>query len=154
MIATVTSIAAEPLGADGPALHRVLRHAGVGRTSVVRVTGPSGLIAALWLCRHGWTRTDYVHANWAGTVGSVDALVVPHVCGGRELMALLEGGDCLREGGVLIVQTAPAGADAGQDPLPVLLASLGFQLERGLTDRRRQILIARRRGVPGLRHAA
>jgi hypothetical protein len=155
MIATVTFIPADaPLGADGPALHRVLKHAGVGRASVVRVTGPSGLTAVLWLCRHGWERAAYVHANWVGAAGSVDALVVPHACDGSELTALLQSGDCLREGGVLIAQTASANPDAGLEPLPTLLKSLGYQLERGFCGKRREILIARRCGAPTLRNAA
>lgn len=92
-------------------------------------------------------------ANWLGAAGSVDALVVPHACTVRELATLLQGGDCLREGGVLIVQ-APPNVGSATESLPTLLRSLGYQLERGLTDKRREIVVARRRAAPVLRDAA
>lgn len=155
MVATTTVLPADPpLGADGPALLRVLKHAGVGKASAVRVTGPSGPTAVLWLCGHGWEHASYVHANWVGAAGSVDALIVPHACAGHELMAFLRGADCLREGGVLIVQTAPGNLDAGRGALATLVESFGYQLERGLSDKRREILIARRRRAPTLRDVA
>src|SRR5579872_7515529 len=44
----------QPLAADGGALSRVLKHAHLSKESVLRVTGPAGTTAAIWLNRHGY----------------------------------------------------------------------------------------------------
>jgi hypothetical protein len=146
--------AAQPLGADGPALGRILRQAGLEKTSVVRVTGPAGLTAALWLCRHGFVHAAYVHARWVGTMRSVDALVAPHATSGEELRALLEGASCLREGGVLIAQMTREDVAGGVDSVAQMLASLGFEVEHRLSDKGRHVCIARRVDEPRFKKAA
>jgi hypothetical protein len=151
MIATRTLQPAQPLAADGAALGRVLQQAGLTKASVIRVTGPAGLTAGLWLCRHGYERAAYVHRNWVGTPGSADALLAPHACGAEELAELLQAGACLREGGVLIAQTA---SDRPGEGLAALLAQLGYQLEHRLSDKGRDVFVARRCGAPGFRKAA
>lgn len=154
MIETLAFQAEQPLGADGPALGRILRQAGLGKSSIVRVTGPAGLTAALWLCRHGFEHAAYVHARWVGSMRSVDALIAPHAATSHELKALLAGADCLREGGVLIAQTAREDLAGGVDPVSQLLASLGYQLEHQISDKGRRVCIARRLGAPGFEKAA
>ncbi|MDR3513272.1 MAG: hypothetical protein P4L73_16670 [Caulobacteraceae bacterium] len=154
MLATRIVQSVQPLGADGPALARLLQQAGLGKSAVLRVTGPAGLTAALWLCRHGFEHAAYVHPNWVGTMRSADALVVPHACASEELGRLLQDGDCLREGGVLIVQTATDAPANGVDAVSLLLEALGYRLEHRLSDKGRAICVARRLGAPGYSKAA
>jgi hypothetical protein len=142
-----------PLAADGAALSRVLQRAGVTKTSVVRVTGPAGLAAIFWLSRHGYDRAAYVHPNRVATMDPVDALLVPHACQAQALTDLIQGGGCLREGGVLIVQAPPAGLVGVNDSVPAVLEPLGYAVEQPLSDKGRDIYIARRRGY-GFKTAA
>jgi hypothetical protein len=153
-MATYALPPAAPLAADGAVLSRVLQQAGVTKTSVIRVTGPVGATAVLWLFRNGYERAAYVHANWVATMVSVDALLIPHACGLQELADLLEGGDCLRDGCVLIVQTPSAPFAEGSDSVSAVLKPLGYQVEQRLSDKGRDIHIARRRGLGGFRKAA
>jgi hypothetical protein len=152
-MATFALQPAPPLAADGAALARVLQRAGLAKDSVIRVTGHAGPTAALWLSRHGYDRAAYVHAHWVATMESVDALLIPHACGALELADLLQGAKCMREGGALIVQTAPNGQAQGHDNGDGLLQALGYQVEHRLSERGRDVCIARRRGL-GFKKAA
>jgi hypothetical protein len=154
MMATRTLQPTQPIAADGAALARILQQAGLSKTSVIRLTGPAGLTATLWLCRHGYEHAAYVHPNWVGTMGSADALIAPHACGSEELADLLQAGMCLRAGGVLIAQTSPNRTALGDIDLAVLLDPLGYQIEHRVSDKGRDVFIARRRGSPGFRKAA
>jgi hypothetical protein len=154
MIATRTLQPAQPLAADGAALARILQQAGLTKTSVIRVTGPAGLTASLWLCRHGYQRAAFVHANWVGTMGTVDALVAPHACGDQELADLLQAGACLRDGGVLIAQIPSNHLAQGGVDLAVLLDPLGYRVAHRVSDKGRDVLVARRHTSPGFKKAA
>lgn len=145
---------AQPLAADDAALSRVLRQAGVTKQSNVRVTGPSGLTTVLWLYRHGYEQAAYVHANWVSSTRTADALLIPHPCGSEELAGLLQHGDCLRDGGVLIVQTPAELTDFELDQIAARLESLGYQLEHRVFEKGRAVFIARRSGLGGFRKAA
>ena len=145
---------AQPLAADDGALTRVLRQAGVTRQSAVRVTGPAGLTAVLWLYRHGYGQAAYVHANWVASTRSADALLIPHPCGGEELAGLLDRGDCLRDGGVLIVQTPAELTDFELDTMVALLDARGYRLEHRLFEKGRAVFIARRSSIGGFKKAA
>jgi hypothetical protein len=145
---------AQPLAADGDALTRVLQQAGVTKNSVVRVTGPAGLTAIYWLCRHGYERAAYVHPNRVATMEPADALLVPQTCGTQALADLLKGGGCLREGGVLVVQTPSGGFVLGGNSVSTVLEPLGYQVEQRLIDKGRDVYIARRHGVDGFKKAA
>ena len=142
------------LAADGRALNRVLRQAGLTKDSVLRVTGPAGPAAALWLNRHGYERAAYVHPNWVAAMGSADALLVPHACGAEELADLLHEGDCVREGGALIVQASSDRFTRGFDSLRALLQPLGYQIEKHISDRGLDIYIARRAWLGRVNQAA
>jgi hypothetical protein len=131
-----------PLAADGAALAHVLHRAGVTKGSAIRVTGPTGPTAVLWLYRHGYERAAYVHPNWVATMGSVDALLVPHACGAQELSDLLHNARCMREGAVLIVQTPPNGSAQGLDSIPDLLRPMGYRIEHCLSEKGREVCIA------------
>lgn len=145
---------APPLGTDGPALARILQLSGLNKASTIRLTGPCGVEAALWLCRHGFERAAYVHANWVGAMRSADALVVADPVSEAALEELLGGGDCLRLGGVVIAQVAQGVDEAAHDHLQLALEALGYRLERRIAERGREILIARRLASPGWKHAA
>ncbi|MEI9964612.1 MAG: hypothetical protein WDM92_07815 [Caulobacteraceae bacterium] len=67
---------------------------------------------------------------------------------------MLRAGDCVREGGVLIVQAPAAPSAGGPDPAAALLSPLGYQVEQRLTDKGRAIYIARRLGLGDFRKAA
>jgi hypothetical protein len=144
---------AQPLAADGVALTHVLNRAGVGKQSLVHVTGPNGPMAMLWLNRHGYRNALYVPANRLGAMAPADALLVPHSCEAGELTGLLADGERLHEGGVLIAQTSAARSAMGGETIPAALAPLGYQVQCRLSDRGRDIYIARRIGV-GFKQAA
>jgi hypothetical protein len=145
---------AQPLAADGAALTHVLNLAGVGKQSLVRVTGPSGPIAMLWLNRHGYRNALYVPASRIGAMAPADALLVPHSVEAEELTELLRDGEHLHVGGVLIVQTSAARSALGGDSIPVAFEPIGFQVQCRISDRGRDIYIARRIGVGGFKQAA
>jgi hypothetical protein len=153
-MATFHTQPAQPLAADGAALTHVLNRAGVSKHSLVRVTGPAGPIAMLWLNQHGYQRAVYAPASRVATMAPADALLVPHSCGAKELAELLQGGECLHEGGILIVQTAAAGSVEGVDSIPATLEAAGFAVQTRLSDRGRDIYIARRSGLGGFKLAA
>jgi len=145
---------ARPLAADDVALARVLKQAGVGKDDLIRVTGPAGLTAVLCLYRHGYERASYVHANWINATRGADALLIPHPCGTTELAAMIQGADCLREGGVLIVQLEADRSALAADSVPGLLRHVGYDVGSGLSEKGREVCIARRRSLPGFRKAA
>jgi hypothetical protein len=143
----------QPLAVDGAAMGRVLQRAGVAKDSVVRVTGPAGTAAILWLYRHGYERAAYVHSHWVAAMSEAEVLLVPHACGLAELADMLKDGDCLREGGLLIVQTTADRTD-GVDSLAHLLEPLGYRLEQRLCDKGRNVCVARRCSLGGFKKAA
>jgi hypothetical protein len=153
-MATFTLQPTQPLAADGAALTRVLQQAGVTKTSVIRVTGPAGPTAVLWLGDRGYERAAYVHAGRVATMQPADVLLVPHACRTPELADLLGGGACLHEGGVLVAQTQADRIVPGYDSVAAVLEPLGLQVERRVSDKGRDVYIARRRGVGGFKQAA
>lgn len=129
-----------------------LRGAGLGKASVIRVTGPSALSALLWLCRHGYDQVGYVRADvGAPHEEEPDAILVAHTCGDLELKRALTVARLARPGGVFIfrLRTQP-----GSSPLGVewLLEQHGFAVERRLDGQRRALVVARR--VAALQRAA
>lgn len=152
-MATIALQPTPPLAADGAALAHALHCAGVTKASAIRVTGPAGPTAVLWLYRHGYEHADYVHAHWVATMGSVDALLVPHACGAQELADLLQDAKWMREGAVVIVQTLANDSSPGHHSIPDLLEPLGYQIERCLSDKGRNVCIARLGGM-GFKKAA
>jgi hypothetical protein len=144
----------EPFAIEGRVLTRVLRQARVSKESIVRVTGPAGPPTALWLYRHGYEHAAYVHPHWVAAKASADALLIPHACATEELADLLQGGDCLREDGVLIVQVLSERSAQGLDRLPATLRPLGYLVESHISDHGRDIYIARRPGFGRFKQAA
>ena len=146
---------AAPLAADGAALAHVLQRAGVSRNSLIRVTGPAGPTAMLWLGRNGYRRTVYARAISGGAqTEPADAWLVPHACSKAELAELLESVEALRDGGVLILQAAARRTAEDGDGVLGLLHAFDFQIELSLVDRGRIVYVARRQGLGGFRQAA
>src|SRR5579871_50687 len=141
-----------PLAADGEALSQVLQRARVGRSDLVRVVGPAGPTAMLWLARNGFSGAVYARAIGEGTRSeAADALLVPHACHRHELAALMGGAVAVREGGSLIVQTATRLPAEDPESVASLLRSRGFAIEQTVTGKGRSIYIARREGLGGFK---
>lgn len=122
----------------------LLQRAHVTKSSLIRVTGPSGLSALLWLCRHGYEQVGYLRP---GVVPheQPDALIVAHTCDEASLRRLLETGPHVREGGVLVFQSPlPPVLGFRADPIHRLLKSYGYAVEECHHGRRRELHIARR----------
>ena len=126
------------------ALVQLPQTAGVSKGDVVRVTGPNGLRAMYWLNRLGYRNAAYVHPRRVATMPPVDALLVPHPCSAQELDGLIHGGACVREGGVLIVQTTAAWAPEGGDTVTALLLRRDFRVEARLSQGGCHFCVARR----------
>ncbi len=141
----------QPLTANGAEMARALQGAQVSKTDAIRVAGPAGLKAMLWLCRQGYEQAMFVCSEGVGAQGPADALLIPQACGARELGVLLQAGKTLREGGALIVQLA---ASETPETVAALLEPLGYRIERSLSHNGRTLLIARRFALAGLRRAA
>ena len=153
-MSSLTLQPARPLAADDDSLLRVLKQAGVGKDDLIRVSGPAGPAAVLCLYRHGYERAAYVHPNWISATRAADAMLIPHPCGTTELAGMIQGGDCLREGGVLIVQVQADRSAQAADSVPELLRHVGYDVAGGLSGRGGDVCIARRRSLGGFRKAA
>ena len=122
----------------------LLARAGVSKSSLIRVTGSSGLSALLWLCRHGYDRVGYLKPG-AGPHEQPDALIVAHTCDEATLRHLLETGPYVREGGALVFQSPlPRVLAFRADPIHRLLKSHGYEIEQCHHGQRRELHIARR----------
>ena len=130
-----------------------LERAGVGKSSVIRVTGPSALSALLWLCRHGYEQVGYVRpGEGAPHESEPDAILVAHTCDEIDLKKLLTVGRLVRPGGVFMFQVR-TGSEASALGVDWLLESAGFTTEQRLDGERRALIIARRRAL-AMRKAA
>jgi hypothetical protein len=132
----------------------LLQGAGVDKTSKIRVTGPAGLAALLWFCRHRYEQVGFVKSGPSPSDDG-DLLIVPQTCDIDALAAILQRGPHARQGGVLIVQTPePDETAAGPDPVHSLLRKSGYRVERCLHGHHRELHVARRRAGPPRRMAA
>lgn len=125
-------------------LMSLLARANVTKSSLIRVTGASGLSALLWLCRHGYERVGYLRPG-AGPHEAPDALIVAHTCDEATLGDLLASGPHVREGGALVFQSPlPRVLAFPADPIHRLLRSHGYAVEECHHGQRRELHIARR----------
>jgi hypothetical protein len=130
-----------------------LEGAGVTKTSLIRVTGPSSLPALLWLCRHGYDQVGYVRAGQGSPhEAEADAVIVAHTCGDLELRLALHMAREVRPGGVFMFRLR---IDSGcsRDGIERLLKQHGLSVERRIDNGRRALIIARRSAV-AMRQAA
>ena len=122
----------------------LLERAQVTKSSLIRVTGASGLSALLWLCRHGYEQVGYLRPGH-GPHEQPDALIVAHTCDEPTLRNLLSTGPHVREGGVLVFQSPLPGASSPHgDAIHRLLKSHGYAVEQCLHGARRELHVARR----------
>ncbi len=121
----------------------LLERAHVSKSSLIRVTGPSGLSALLWLCRHGYEQVGYLKPG-AGPHEQPDALIVAHTSDEAALRKLLQTGPHVREGGVLVFQSPLPATGGKDDPIHRLLADHGYRVEQCLHGARRELHVARR----------
>ncbi len=131
----------------------ILKRAGVGKSSTIRVTGPAGLAALLWFCRHGYDQVGYARGG-PHLADDADLVLVPQTRGLSDLERLLHEGPHPRDGGVLIVQTPEPESASGADPVHDLLARSGYRLELCLHGRHRELHVARRDASQARRLAA
>ncbi len=144
----------QPLAADGGALMRVLRAAGVEKDDLIRVIGPSGPLAALWLSQHGYDRAVFVRASAGERSRPADALLIAQPCAAEDVAPLLAAAGEVTEGGAVIVQTRPGRSGEEFEAVAALLRAQGFDAQRRLNDKGRPICIARRVGFPSAEKAA
>lgn len=130
----------------------LLERAGVTKSSVIRVTGPSSLSALLWLCRHDYQQVGYMRAIEGAPHEEPDAIIVAHTCNEIDLKRLLAAGRQVRPGGVFIFQLRAGDASGGLG-VDWLLESAGFTTEQRLDGEHRALIIARRRTL-AMRKAA
>jgi hypothetical protein len=131
----------------------LLQGAGLGKTDTIRITGSAGLAALLWFCRHGYEQVGYVSAG-RGPCEDGDLVLAPQTLSVGELEQILRCGPRPRPGGVLIVQTPQLAPESGRDPVHDLLGRAGYQVERCLHGRHRELHVARRRDRVETRKAA
>ena len=124
------------------ALAELLRRAGLGKSSNIQVTGPAGLPALLWFCRHGYEHVGYVRGGSCPSE-SGDLVLALQNASPERLEALLARGPHPHAGGVLIVQT-PATADEAAPTTRDLLRRHGYRIERRVRGRHRELIVARR----------
>jgi hypothetical protein len=135
----------QPPSSVNDILTDLLAGAGVDKSSTIRVTGPAGLAALLWFCRHGYEQVGYVRAGPCPADGG-DLVLAPQTCDVAGLAVILSHGPHPRAGGVLIVQTPiPANVDTGaRDPVHELLMRNGYRVERCLRGHHRELHVARK----------
>jgi hypothetical protein len=143
----------QPLAADGGAMMRVLTAAGIDKTDLIRIVGPSAPLAAIWLSRHGFDRAVVARAA-SGAARAADAILIAQPCAADELGDLMEMAGDVRDDGAVLVQTRTGRGGEETDQLGAVLGRLGFTAQRRLNDKGRPIFIARRVGFPTARKAA
>lgn len=124
----------------------------VGKTSLIQISGPDGLGALLWLCRHGYEHAAYVRCGCPCPSEAADALIAPHAMALEDLARLLDGGPKVRPGGALVVQVR-ADAPGGEAAVRSLLERFSYQIERRFDRGERRLVAARRTGAPNARAA-
>jgi hypothetical protein len=130
----------------------LLGELGVCKDSLIQISGPDGLGALLWLCRHGYEHAAYVKCGRPCPSETADALLAPHAMALEDLARLLEHGPRVRAGGALLIQVR-ADAPGGEAAVQALLERFGYRIERRFDRGERRLVAARRTGTP-YAHAA
>lgn len=124
-------------------LSYLLEEAGVHRDSIIRVTGPHGLAALLWLCRHGYEQAGYLRPEGFSAMAEAEVMIVSGPLDALALDALLDHGPRLCEGGLMIVQTPCAALGDPEAPHRIFRRH-GMVVTRRLNRHGRQLCLARR----------
>jgi hypothetical protein len=130
----------------------LLDELGVCKESLIQISGPDGLGALLWLCRHGYEHAAYVKCGRPCPSEAADALIAPHAMALEDLAGLLERGPRVRVGGALVIQVR-ADAPGGETAVQALLERSGYHIERRFDRGERRLVAARRTRRP-YAHAA
>jgi hypothetical protein len=130
----------------------LLGELGVGKESLIQISGPDGLGALLWLCRRGYEHAAYVKSGRPCPSETADALIAPHPLALEELEHLLERGPRVRPGGALVIQVR-ADAQGGEAAVQALLERFGYRVERRFDRGERRLVAARRTGTSYARAA-
>lgn len=124
----------------------LLEQSDIHKSSLIRVTGNSGLSALLWLCRHGYEQVGYLRPGPGCPEEQADALIIAHTCDEVTLARLLAAGPHVRDGGILIFQSPLPLANDRSDPIHRRLTLAGYVVERCVHGQRRELHVARRIG--------
>jgi hypothetical protein len=123
------------------ALMTMLERAGITKSSVIRVTGPSAFATLIWLFRHGYEQVGYVRAAEGSPHENPDAIIAAHACNELELKRMLIVGRQVRPGGTFIFLLHTDHSEAGVD---WLLETAGLRRDGHLNGAHRTLVIARR----------
>jgi hypothetical protein len=138
-----------PAPSSGAVLMSLLRQAGAGASSRIRVAGRDGLAPLIWLCRSGFEDVGYVRLIAGGPREPADVLLVLGGLGLDELEGLLAQHGLLREGGALILKTPCHAGPDGRDPVHAALDRAGYRLERCVHRHAQELHLARREPAQG-----
>ena len=139
---------------SGVILMNILREAGVGPRSVVRVAGHGALAPLIWLCRLGFADVGYVRPGVGGPREPADVLLALDGVALPELERLLGEHGLVREGGVIVVKTPDLRLAGERDPVHDALELAGYHVERCVHRRAQELHVARFEGRPALARAA
>ena len=143
-----------PSPRSGAVLMDLLRQAGVGPRSLVRIAGRDGLAPLIWLCRYGFEDVAYVRLGAPAPREPADVVLALGCMDLDEVTRLLAEPHLLREGGVLVLKTPILTAQDGRDPVHEVLERAGFSVERCLPRLRQELHVARFEPATGLPRAA
>jgi hypothetical protein len=135
---SVTELSGRRAGATD--LAELLARLGVSKDSQIRVAGPDGLGALLWLCRRGYEHAAYVKRGAPCPGEPAQAVIAPHAISRDELERLLTETK-LRPGGALVVQVE--GVDR-EGALAALLGRFGYRIAARFDRGGRELIAARR----------
>ncbi len=131
----------------------LLEQSQIHKSSLIRITGSSGLATLLWMCRRGYEQVGYLRSGESCPHEDPDALIVAETCNELALQRLLTGGPHVREGGVLVVQSPLPAELGGDDPIHRCLGRFGYAVERCVRGARRELHVARRLPIVSRRAA-
>jgi hypothetical protein len=143
-----------PAPRSGAVLMSLLREAGVGPRSRVRVAGRDGLAPLIWLCRSGFDDVGYVRLGSGGPREPADVLLALGGLSLGELETLLSEHGLVREGGALIIKTPDLRGADGRDPVHAILERAGFHVEHCVHRQTQELHLARFEHAPPLSRAA
>ena len=139
---------------SGAVLMDLLRQAGIGPRSLVRIAGRDGLAPLIWLCRYGFQDVAYVRLGAPAPRDPADVVLALASMTLDEVARLLAEPHLLRDGGVLVLKTPIPDAQDGRDPVHEVLEHAGFHVERCLHRHTQELHLARFEPATGLPRAA
>jgi len=126
-----------------PTLASLLQNAGVTKSAVIHVAGPSALPTLVWLCAQGFAGVAHLRSLRTRALEDCDVLIIGRPCDAFELKRTLHLARRMRPGALLI---APLHSDLRGAGAAVerLLHGSGFIPEHNPLDGRAAIVVARR----------